>query len=76
MEYKYRVSPLGNVFRKAKEGFVSQQMAEEFNFRDKAWKVTWSAEDAFYDSTDSYEVTKEEAEKHIADVLKKLGGDK
>lgn len=41
MEYKYRVSPLGNVFRKAKEGFVSQQMAEEFNFRDKAWKVTW-----------------------------------
>ena len=76
MKYKYRVSPLGNVFRKAEEGFVGRQTAEEFNFRDKTWRVTWAAKDAFYDSTDSYEVTEEEAKKHIADVLKKLGGDK
>ena len=75
MEYRYKVSPLGNVFRKAKEGSASQQMAEAFNFRDKAWRVSWAAEDAFYDSTDSYEVTKEEAEKHIADILKKLSED-
>lgn len=75
MEYRYKISPLGNVFRKAKEGFASQQMAETFIFRDKKWRVSWAAEDAFYDSTDSYEVTKEEAEKHIADILKKLSED-
>lgn len=72
MEYKFKISPLGNVYRRARPSGGQYVHGEEYNFKKRAWEYSWVAEDAFYDSTDSFTVTKEEAEEHIADILKQL----
>ena len=67
MRELYRATDNGIVFRK-----IGDKLPEMYSYKSQEWVQNTAAIDAFYEGNDTYMVTKEEAEKIIADTSKRI----
>lgn len=68
MEYRYRASYTGGIYREA-EG----HLAESYNFKTKTWKVSEYARDAFYEGSETYPVAPEDVLIEIGKQIERFG---